>query len=232
MKSAARRFARGAFVLRGVPALRGAPVLRGSAALRGAIRAAALLLTAAAVPTAAPAQGAAPSADAPPPPLAARPACAPEVVDLRGPGGATRFAVEIADTPETRAQGLMHREYMAPDAGMLFLFDPVRPVAFWMRNTILPLDLLFIDASGTVVKIHENAVPYSERFMPSGAPVRAVLEVNAGLSEKLGLAPGTRVRHPGFGPGAAWPCAGQGAETPRGAWQEGRGPVSGGPDGA
>ncbi|MGG7568306.1 DUF192 domain-containing protein [Rhodovulum sp. DZ06] len=141
--------------------------------------------------------------------VAARPACAPDVVDLRGPGGATRFAVEIADTPESRARGLMHRETMARDAGMLFVFDPPRPVAFWMRNTILALDLVFVDDSGTVVKIHENAVPFSERLMPSGEPVRAVLEINAGLSAALGLGPGTELRHPAFGPDAAWPCAGQ-----------------------
>lgn len=140
------------------------------------------------------------------PALAELPVCDPRAVDLRGFGGAARFRVEIADTYESRARGLMHREHMERDSGMLFLFEPPRPVAFWMRNTILPLDLIFVDAVGKVIRVTENAVPFSEALMPSGGPVRAVLEVNAGEAARFGVAQGTELRHPGFGPGAAWPC--------------------------
>lgn len=132
--------------------------------------------------------------------------CAAEAVDLRGPAGASRFKVEIADTYESRARGLMHRETMPRDSGMLFLFDPPRPVAFWMRNTILPLDLVFIGPEGKVIRVTRDAVPFSEALMPSGGVVRAVLEVNAGEAARFGITEGDEVRHPAFGKDAAWPC--------------------------
>ncbi|MEK0081805.1 DUF192 domain-containing protein [Benzoatithermus flavus] len=115
--------------------------------------------------------------------------------------GPRRFTVELADTPETRAKGLMFRESMPVDHGMLFDFGTEQPVAFWMRNTPLPLDMLFIDAHGVVVGIARDTTPYSEEPIPSGRPVRAVLEVNAGTAERLGIVPGARVRHPIFATG-------------------------------
>lgn len=91
---------------------------------------------------------------------------------------------------------------------MLFLFDPPRPVSFWMRNTPLPLDLLFIDATGTVRRITAEAVPFAETLLPSGGEVRAVLEINGGAAAAAGIAPGDVLRHPAFDPvRAAWPCA-------------------------
>lgn len=137
---------------------------------------------------------------------AAGAACREDVVDLRGPGGMARFTVEIADEPEERARGLMFREDLPESHGMLFLFDRVAPVSFWMRNTPLPLDLIFLRADGTVRRVTEDAVPFSDASMPSGGPVRAVLEINAGLAERFGIEEGSEMRHPAFGADAAWPC--------------------------
>ncbi|MEC9432358.1 MAG: DUF192 domain-containing protein [Pseudomonadota bacterium] len=132
--------------------------------------------------------------------------CREDQIDLRGPQGAARFVVEIADDDEERARGLMFREEMAASHGMLFLFDPPRPVAFWMRNTPLPLDLIFMDAAGRVLNVIADATPFSEEHLPSDGVTRAVLEVNAGLAARYGIGPGTQARHPGFGEDADWPC--------------------------
>jgi uncharacterized membrane protein (UPF0127 family) len=112
--------------------------------------------------------------------------------------GSHRFNVEFADTAEKRAVGLMHRPAMAADAGMLFDFKTDAPVSMWMRNTRIPLDMLFIAKDGRIVNIHERAVPFSETSIPSKGPVRAVLELNGGTSARLGIKPGDRVTHPMF----------------------------------
>lgn len=108
------------------------------------------------------------------------------------------FQVEIAETPEQRAQGLMFRREMAADAGMLFLFGGSQERAMWMKNTLIPLDMLFIDEKGKIVRIAERTVPYSTRAITSGGPVAAVLELNAGTASRLAIKPGDRVRHPAF----------------------------------
>jgi uncharacterized membrane protein (UPF0127 family) len=110
----------------------------------------------------------------------------------KGPVG---FTVELALTPENRATGLMDRQRMAADHGMLFRFDQTRDVLMWMKNTPLSLDMLFIAENGRIARIAENTVPFSETIIPSGSPVRYVLELNAGTAAKTGVAVGDRVRH-------------------------------------
>ncbi len=131
--------------------------------------------------------------------------CRNDRIDLRDHGGSARFSVEIADDDAERSRGLMFREEMAEGHGMLFLFDPPRPVSFWMRNTPLPLDLIFIDPQGRVLNVLQGE-PFSDAPIPSDGVARAVLEVNAGLMRRYGLEEGTEARHPAFGDQAAWPC--------------------------
>ena len=100
------------------------------------------------------------------------------------------FNIEIADTEASREQGLMYRKSLAPDAGMLFDFHEERPVEFWMVNTLIPLDMIFIAADGTVKSIHANAVPGDATPIPSGAPVQFVFEIAGGRAAAIGLAPG------------------------------------------
>ena len=114
-------------------------------------------------------------------------------------GGRYHFTVELAVTPEQQGHGLMFREEMAPDHGMLFLFEPVRPVSFWMRNTPLSLDMIFVDEDGTILNIAERTTPLSNQSYPSDGPVRAVLEINGGLSAVLGIDAGDRVVHDALG---------------------------------
>ncbi|HYD30886.1 MAG TPA: DUF192 domain-containing protein [Azospirillaceae bacterium] len=113
-------------------------------------------------------------------------------------GGRFRFDVELAQTPGQMAQGMMFRERMAEDAGMLFLMAAEQPVSFWMKNTLIPLDMLFVGADGRIRSIHANAVPRSLASIPSGAPVKAVLEINGGMAARLGIRPGDRVIHAAF----------------------------------
>ena len=133
--------------------------------------------------------------------------CRADRVDLRGEFGAARFTVELALTPEEQARGLMFREALAPSAGMLFVYDRAQPVAFWMRNTLIPLDMVFVDEAGEVTKVHAEAVPGDETPIPSDGPVRAVLEIPGGMAARLGLAPGAEMRSPILPQDdAAWPC--------------------------
>jgi uncharacterized protein len=105
------------------------------------------------------------------------------------------FQVEVARNDADRAQGLMYRRSMAADRGMLFDFGRVGPVAMWMQNTYLPLDMLFIRPDGSIARIAANTEPLSTRTIPSGEPVLAVLELNAGTAARLGVKPGDRVEH-------------------------------------
>lgn len=108
------------------------------------------------------------------------------------------FNIELAVTPEQRAQGLMHRESLAEDWGMLFLHRRDQVLSMWMRNTLIPLDMLFIDRRGRIVRIAERTTPLSERAITSGRPARAVLEVPGGTVERLGIAKGDRVIYSAF----------------------------------
>jgi uncharacterized protein len=117
-----------------------------------------------------------------------------ENVEIVTSDGTHRFSVEVMRTPEQLAQGLMYRRYMPEDRGMLFDFKIEQPVQFWMKNTYLPLDMLFISKAGKIVSIKENAEPLSEKLIPSGAPVSAVLELNAGTAARIHAKPGDTVR--------------------------------------
>lgn len=117
---------------------------------------------------------------------------------LETTSGSHVFAVELADTDETRQRGLMFREDLAADAGMLFDFETPRIINMWMRNTSLPLDMIFISASGRVAHIAENTVPFSEAIVSSRYEVLSVLEVNAGTARRVGLKTGDQVIHPIF----------------------------------
>ena len=124
-------------------------------------------------------------------------ACSDETrLVVRSDSGEHAFTVEVVDTPETRAQGLMYRQKLADDAGMLFDFREERPVSFWMRNTYIPLDMLFIEADGTILNIHVNARPHDTTSIPSDGPVQFVLEIPGGRSNELGIAAGDTVEHP------------------------------------
>ena len=103
------------------------------------------------------------------------------------------FNVELAITPEERSRGLMFRTEMADDAGMLFDFGGVHNISMWMKNTFISLDMLFIDANGTIVGIEKRTVPQSETIIPSPKPVRFVLELNGGAADKMGFEVGEKV---------------------------------------
>ncbi|WP_246039860.1 DUF192 domain-containing protein [Sulfitobacter sabulilitoris] len=139
--------------------------------------------------------------------LAAGQACREETVYLRGDWGQARFSVEIADDDAERARGLMHRSVLPTSAGMLFVYPRPQLLSFWMRNTLIPLDMLFIDATGTVQRIHHMATPLDETPIVGGPDLIAVLEINGGLARRMGITAGTQLRHPAFSDRlAAWPC--------------------------
>ena len=110
-------------------------------------------------------------------------------------GASHKFDIELAVTPEQMAQGLMYRRQMAADAGMLFIYPAPEPAAFWMKNTLIPLDMLFIAPDGHILNIAERTIPLSETPIPSAGPIKAVLELNGGTVSRLGIKPGDRVRH-------------------------------------
>ncbi len=110
-----------------------------------------------------------------------------------------KFDVELALNEAERAHGLMFREKLGPYDGMLFDFYQDAPVSFWMKNTLIPLDMVFIAGDGTIRHIHSNATPLSTDAIPSQFPVRAVLEINGGSARLLGIKPGDKVKHAIFG---------------------------------
>ncbi|OHC54463.1 MAG: hypothetical protein A3D16_09805 [Rhodobacterales bacterium RIFCSPHIGHO2_02_FULL_62_130] len=137
-------------------------------------------------------------------------ACAPDGLDLRGPGGQQHFTVEVADEAAERSQGLMFREKMATSAGMLFVYEQPVHAKFWMKNTLIPLDMIFVDAAGRVTRVHPNAVPHDETPIDGGEGVSFVLEINGGLAQRMGIVEGAEMRHPAIAQtGAVWPCNGE-----------------------
>lgn len=116
-----------------------------------------------------------------------------DTVEIRTSRGPVKFTVELAVTPAEQERGLMFRKSLAPDHGMLFPYNPPRPAAFWMKNTLIPLDIIYIGPDGRVLSIARNAVPHDETPLPSGGAVRGVLEIAGGRAAKLGILPGDRV---------------------------------------
>jgi uncharacterized membrane protein (UPF0127 family) len=116
-----------------------------------------------------------------------------QTVEIAANGGVHVFSVELATTDEERAQGLMFRKELPEGRGMLFDFKTEQEVGFWMKNTYIPLDMIFIRGDGRILRIEENTEPLSQRSISSGEPIRAVLEVIGGTSRKLGIAPGDKV---------------------------------------
>lgn len=115
---------------------------------------------------------------------------------IKTSSGKHAFKIELARNDRDRAQGLMFRKELADDRGMLFDFDTDRPVAMWMKNTYIPLDMIFIRSNGTIANVARNTVPLSETVVEAREPVRYVLEVGAGVAARINAAPGDQVSHP------------------------------------
>jgi hypothetical protein len=135
--------------------------------------------------------------------------CAPGTLELRLVSGTSvRFSIDLADTPASRSKGLMFVEHMPKSSGMLFLYERPQPAVFWMKNTLIPLDMIFADETGVVTHVHSNAIPHDETGIDGGKDVLAVLEINGGLAKRMGITPGAVLRHPGLAQDtAAWTCA-------------------------
>lgn len=140
----------------------------------------------------------------------ARASCRSDAIDIRASQAdapSARFTIELADTPELQQKGLMFRETMPRSAGMLFVYPRPSRAVYWMKNTLIPLDMIFADATGTVTHVHENAIPHDESPIDGGDNVSAVLEINGGLARKLGIKPGSQMRHEIFSENlSVWPC--------------------------
>ena len=132
--------------------------------------------------------------------------CRDDRLTVEGDFGTATFTVRVADDPEERARGLMEVEAMGTLEGMLFVYEKPGPASFWMENTLIPLDMLFAGEDGTITRIHENAVPLDRTSIPGGEKVKFVLEINGGLSDRLGIEVGDVFQHPAIGEGAALPC--------------------------
>lgn len=124
------------------------------------------------------------------------PAALAAPVVLETAAGEVSFQVELALTPDEQSLGLMNRRVLPEDAGMLFIYPRTGILGFWMKNTLIPLDIIFIGADDRIVYIHENAQPLSLKIISPGRPSYAVLEINGGLSRRKGIKAGDRVRHP------------------------------------
>ena len=133
-------------------------------------------------------------------PLDRATAAGTDTLVLKTESGDHSYTVEIADTDRERATGLMFRGSLPEKSGMIFLYDPPQRVGMWMRNTYIPLDMVFITAEGTVRRVEADTEPFSTDLIRSGGEVAAVLELNAGQAAKIGVKPGDRVIFPGLGP--------------------------------
>ena len=120
-------------------------------------------------------------------------------LEIATKSGVHVFSVEMATTEEEKQTGLMYRKELPDGKGMLFDFSPEQQISMWMKNTYIPLDMIFIRADGRILRIAENTEPLSTKIISSGGLARGVLEVIAGTAQKYGIQPGDRVAHPLFG---------------------------------
>ncbi|KQI73157.1 hypothetical protein AN191_04530 [Loktanella sp. 5RATIMAR09] len=132
--------------------------------------------------------------------------CADDRITIKGDFGQATFTIDVADDARERAQGLMFVEEMPLLSGMLFVYEQPQAVSFWMKNTLIPLDMLFTSPTGEILHIHENAIPGDTTSITGGDGVQMVLEINGGLSARLGIAVGDVMQHPTFGNDAILPC--------------------------
>lgn len=133
--------------------------------------------------------------------------CRPDVVELRGPWGQARFTVELAVTAQEKQQGLMFREHLPASQGMLFVYDRPGAPSFWMKNTLIPLDMLFITPAGEVQHVHAMAQPGDLTGINGGSGVQYVLEITGGLAARMGITPGSQMRSPVLDQSLAlWSC--------------------------
>ncbi len=123
--------------------------------------------------------------------LTANQTASSDFIEFRGPWGSACFSVDVADTPAKRAKGLMYVDHLPKDQGMLFVFPEPGPVSFWMKNTVISLDMIFLDAKGRLQHIHSNARPQDLTVISGGNDIQYVVEINGGLSEKLGILKGS-----------------------------------------
>ncbi len=134
--------------------------------------------------------------------------CAGDVLDLRGPWGQARFSVEVAGDQATRNQGLMFRTELAASQGMLFTYESPGHPAFWMKNTLIALDMIFITPAGIVQHIHSMATPHDLTPISGGEGILMVLEIRGGMANMLGISVGSELRHPALDQMiTAWSCA-------------------------
>ncbi|MDB9838553.1 DUF192 domain-containing protein [bacterium] len=132
--------------------------------------------------------------------------CSEDRVTVMGDFGQARFTVDVADDPSERNRGLMEVTQMPTMKGMLFVYDAPQHATFWMKNTLIGLDMLFAAPDGTILNIHENAVPMDETVIDGGEGVKFVLEINSGMSKRLGLKTGDVLQHPAINEDAISPC--------------------------
>ncbi len=133
--------------------------------------------------------------------------CSATAVELRNGKAIVRFNIEVADTGAERAQGLMNRKKLAKSSGMLFVYQTPQRAGFWMKNTLIPLDMIFADATGLVTRVHSNAKPLDKTRIDGGDGVAFVLEINGGLAKRLGIVEGSELRHPVIEQtNAVWAC--------------------------
>lgn len=132
--------------------------------------------------------------------------CVSSRVEIQGDFGAVQFRVDVAATPEERARGLMFRETMPRMNGMIFEFASPQPTSFWMKNTLIPLDMIFADKDGVIQTIHQNAIPHDTTPIFGGNEIKFVLEINAGMSKALGISEQDRLSNPLNEDELSWVC--------------------------